>query len=54
MLNRKNLPDPTEFVESVYDRLSRLENDRDFVIDLLLATGLGVLVLVDVFTQGRR
>lgn len=55
MFTRKtDLPDPTEIVEGVHNRLSALERDRDFLVDLLLAAGLGILVLADVLTSGRR
>jgi hypothetical protein len=55
MFHRKNeLPDPTEFVEEVHGRLSRLESDRDFLEFVLYTIGLGLLLAVDVLTSGRR
>jgi|HubBroStandDraft_5_1064220.scaffolds.fasta_scaffold550900_2 hypothetical protein len=39
---------------SMAEYLERQQRDREFLTDLMLAVGLGVLVLVDVLTSGRR
>jgi hypothetical protein len=39
---------------TIDERVTRLEKSKDFLVDVALAVGLGVLVLVDVFTSGRR
>jgi hypothetical protein len=37
----------------IEERVTRIEKSQDFLIDLTIAAGLGVLVLVDYFS-GRR